>query len=300
MPIHLPPHSRRRFLAGLAGGIAAVHSAVQLSAAQSDSEQWLLFSDPHVAADKALEVRGVKMAENLERAVNAALAKGKGAKGVFVNGDCAYNTGEVADYATFTQLIDPLRQAGLPVHLTLGNHDHRENIRKGLKEAGEHKQVVTGKQVGVVPGKEANWFLLDTLDVVNKTPGLLGEAQLTWLANELDVRKDKPAIVMMHHNPDLKEKPTGLTDTAKLWEILAPRKQVKALFYGHSHTWKVEQHESGIHQINLPAVAYVFSQTMTNGWVEVSVAAKQMTVRLNAFNESFADNGKDRVLAWRS
>jgi 3',5'-cyclic AMP phosphodiesterase CpdA len=300
MPLHLPPHSRRRFLASLAGGIAAVHSAVQLSAAEAGSEQWLLFSDPHVAADKATMARGVNMTENLERAVRAALAKGKGAKGVFVNGDCAYNTGEAADYATFTQLIDPLRQAGLPVHVTLGNHDHRENIRKGLKEAGEQKAVVTDKQVSIVAGKEVNWFLLDTLDVVNKTPGRLGEVQLAWLANELDARKDKPAIVMMHHNPDLKDKPTGLTDTAKLWEILAPRKQVKALFYGHSHTWKVEQHESGIHQINLPAVAYVFNQAMTNGWVEASVTAKQMTVRLNAFNESFADNGKDKVLVWRS
>ncbi|HEY1170446.1 MAG TPA: metallophosphoesterase [Verrucomicrobiae bacterium] len=300
MPIHLPAHSRRRFLASLAGGIAAVHGALQLSAAEAEAEQWLLFSDPHVAADKATIARGVNMAENLERAVKAALAKGKGAKGAFVNGDCAYNTGEVADYATFTQLIDPLRQAGLPVHVTLGNHDHRENIRKGLKEAGDQKAVVTDKQVSIVPGKEANWFLLDTLDVVNKTPGLLGEAQLAWLAKELDARKDKPAIVMMHHNPDLKEKPTGLTDTVKLWDVLAPRKQVKAIFYGHSHTWKLEQHESGIHQVNLPAVAYVFAQTMTNGWVEVALTSKQMTVRLNAFNESFADNGKDKVLVWRS
>lgn len=300
MPVHLPAHSRRRFLAHLAGGVFAIHSAAQLSAAEAEGEKWVLFSDTHVAADRMKEARGVNMAANLERAVKAALAKGQGAKGVFVNGDCAFNTGEAEDYATFTGLIDPLRQAGLPVHLTLGNHDHRENIRKGLKEAGDKKTVVTDKQVSIVAGKAANWFLLDTLELVNKTPGLLGEAQLAWLKKELDARQDKPAIVMMHHNPDLKEKPTGLKDTAQLWEVLAPRKQVKALFYGHSHTWTVEQHESGIHQINLPAVAYVFNQAMTNGWVEVSLAAKQMTLRLHAFKEDFADNGKDKVLTWRS
>ncbi|MGV3756696.1 MAG: metallophosphoesterase family protein [Verrucomicrobiota bacterium] len=300
MPIHLPAHSRRRFLAQLAGGVFAIHSAAQLSAAEAEGEKWVLFSDTHVAADRMKEARGVNMAANLERAVKAALAKGKAFKGVFVNGDCAFNTGEAEDYATFTGLIDPLRQAGLPVHLTLGNHDHRENIRKGLKEAGDKKTVVTDKQVSIVEGKAANWFLLDTLELVNKTPGLLGEAQLEWLQKELDARKDKPAIVMMHHNPDLKEKPTGLKDTAKLLEVLAPRKQVKALFYGHSHTWSVTEHESGIHQINLPAVAYVFNQAMTNGWVEVSLAARQMTLRLNAFNDAFADNGKDKVLTWRS
>jgi len=300
MPIHYPAHSRRRFLAQLVGGVTAVHGASWLTAAEADGEQWLLFSDPHIAADRTKVAREVNMAENLERAVKAALAKGKRAKGVFVNGDCAFNTGEGEDYATFTGLIEPLRKAGLPVHVTLGNHDQRENIRKGLKEAGEEKAYLTDKQVSIVEGKEANWFLLDTLEQTNKTPGLLGEAQLNWLGKELDARKDKPAIVMMHHNPDLKEKPSGLKDTAQLWEVLAPRKQVKALFYGHSHTWKVEKHESGIHQINLPAVAYVFNQAMSNGWVEVTVTAKQMTVRLNAFKEEFADNGKSKVLTWRS
>jgi len=300
MPIHYPAHSRRRFLAQLVGGVAAVHSASWLTAAEADGEQWLLFSDTHIAADRTKVAREVNMAENLERAVKAALAKNKGAKGVFVNGDCAFNTGEAEDYATFTGLIEPLRKAGLPVHVTLGNHDQREHVRKGLKEAGDQKAYLTDKQVSIVEGKEANWFLLDTLEQTNKTPGLLGEAQLAWLGKELDARKDKPAIVMMHHNPDLKEKPSGLKDTAQLWEVLAPRKQVKALFYGHSHTWKVEKHESGIHQINLPAVAYVFNQTMTNGWVEVALTARQMTLRLNAFKEEFADNGKSKVLNWRS
>jgi 3',5'-cyclic-AMP phosphodiesterase len=300
MPVHYPAHSRRRFLAQLVGGVAAVHGASWLTAAEADGEQWLLFSDPHIAADRAKVAREVNMAENLERAVKAALAKGRGAKGVFVNGDCAFNTGEAGDYATFASLIEPLRQAGLPVHVTLGNHDQRENIRKGLKEAGDQKAYLTDKQVSIVEGKEANWFLLDTLEQTNKTPGLLGEAQLAWLGKELDARKDKPAIVMMHHNPDLKEKPSGLKDTARLWEVLAPRKQVKALFYGHSHIWKVEQHESGIHQINLPAVAYVFNQAMTNGWAEVELTAKQMTLQLNAFKKEFADNGKRKVLTWRS
>jgi len=300
MPIHFAAHSRRRFLAQLAGGIAAVHSASWLEAAEAEQERWLLFSDTHIAADRTKVAREVNMAENLERAVKAAVAKCKGAKGVFVNGDCAFNTGEAGDYATFASLIEPLRQAGLPVHVTLGNHDHRENIRKGLREAGEQKVVLTEKQVSILEGAKANWFLLDTLELVNKTPGLLGEAQLEWLGKELDTRKDKAAIVMMHHNPDLKEKSSGLKDTARLWEVLAPRQQVKALFYGHSHTWKVEQHESGIHQINLPAVAYVFNQAMTNGWVEAELTAKQMTLQLNAFKEEFADNGKRRVLTWRS
>lgn len=301
MPVHLPPLSRRKFITSLVGGAIALRGASLLSAVEStEHDRWVLFSDIHVAADPSRAARGVNMAENLRRAVKEALASKGNAAGVFINGDCAYLMGEPGDYKTVTELLEPLRRDGLHVHITLGNHDERDHIRKGLSEAGELPETVTDKLASVVKGKQANWFLLDTLDIVNHTPGVLGDGQLAWLGKQLDAHKDKPAIVMMHHDPDLREKRSGLKDTEKLWEVLAPRKQVKALIYGHTHNWKIERHSSGIHQINLPPVAYVFNNDRPNGWVEAMVTPDALVLRLKAFDHNHREHGQKLSLKWRS
>lgn len=300
MPGHLPPLSRRRFLGGLAASLSLLPLSGRLWAADDAAEQWILFSDTHVAADRATVARGVTMAANLERAVKESSDLAKKSAGVFVNGDLAYNTGEAGDYATFSELIEPLRKAGQTVHFTLGNHDRRDNIQKGVKVAGEGHDVVMDKFVSVVKGKQANWFLLDSLEQTNKTPGFIGEGQLSWLGKALDEHKDKPAIVMVHHNPDTGEKRSGLKDTEKLWEVLAPRKQVKALIFGHTHVWSAKTHESGIHQINLPTVAYVFNAAQPNGWVDAVVKAESITLKLHAFDEKHPENGKVKELKWRT
>ena len=53
----------------------------------------------------------------------------------------------------------------------------------------------------LVEGPRANWFLLDSLDEPNKTPGVLGDKQVAWLGQALDARANKPAILVAHHNP---------------------------------------------------------------------------------------------------
>ncbi len=299
MPGHLPPLSRRRFLTGLTASLSLLPLTGELWAEDKDIERWILFSDIHIAEDRAKVARGVTMAANLERAVKEASALAKQSAGVFINGDLAYNTGEPGDYTTVSELLEPLRKAGQAVHFTLGNHDQRENIQKGVKVTGEGHGAVLDKFVSVVKGKQANWFLLDSLEQTNKTPGLIGETQLTWLAKELDAHKDKPAVIMVHHNPDTAEKRSGLKDTEKLWEVLTPRKQVKALIFGHTHVWSLKVHESGIHQINLPTVAYVFNAAQPTGWVDAAVKADSLTLRLNAFDDKFPDHGKAKELKWR-
>ena len=103
-------------------------------------------------------------------------------------------------------------------------------------------------QVSVVEAKRVNWFLLDSLVKTNSTPGELGKGQLDWLAGALDARPGKPALVMVHHDPKLPlpRIPTCLIDTEQLYAVLVPRKQVKALIFGHTHRWHHARHE-GIH-----------------------------------------------------
>ncbi len=49
---------------------------------------------------------------------------------VIINGDLALNDGQAGDYEHFAKLIAPLRDADIPVHLTLGNHDNRDVFYK--------------------------------------------------------------------------------------------------------------------------------------------------------------------------
>src|SRR5436309_14463130 len=110
----------------------------------------------------------------------------------------------------------------------LGNHDNRERFWEGLGDQDEKVQrPVADRQVGVVEGRHANWFLLDSLMETAKTPGVLGERQLDWLATALDARADKPAIVVAHHNPiEIGHPVAGLTDSPALFEVMKARKHV--------------------------------------------------------------------------
>ena len=303
MPLHLPPLTRRAFLRRSLAATASLLTIPALRAAQSDTDpdRWALLSDTHIAADRAAIVHNVNMTDHLEAAVRGVRALASRPAGVFVNGDCAVLKGLAEDYATFSTLIAPMREAGLPIHLTLGNHDDREIFRTSLKDALPAAPPLASRHVSIVEGARANWFLLDSLDIVNKTPGTLGDEQRAWLAMALDAHTTKPALVMVHHNPisATPEKKTGLLDAEQLLAILLPRRHVKALFFGHTHTWRFAE-QDGLHLVNLPAVAYPFTATEVTGWVDAKLTEKGATLTLHAHDTQHAAHGKITELNWRA
>jgi len=138
--------------------------------------------DTHIAADPdAIGRQGVNMAANLKRAITEILAERDGLDGVIVNGDCAAVEGLRGDYETFAALLAPLRDAGLPIHLTMGNHDDRGPFLEAFAQARPAAPPVDGKHVSVVEGRCVNWIFLDSLRFVNKVEGEFGPAQLDWL-----------------------------------------------------------------------------------------------------------------------
>ena len=302
MPFHIPPISRREFLRRSLAASAGLLTIPALRAADSkaDLNHWALFSDTHVAADASLARFDVNMADHLRNAVAGVRALSSAPAGVLVNGDCAFNHGLAEDYATFTGLLKPLSEAGLPLHLSLGNHDDREVFWNAIKDARPVTPPLASRQVSIVEAGHANWFMLDSLDVTNKTPGVLGDEQRAWLSKALDGRTDKPAIVMVHHDPMLVEgKKTGLLDTAELMEILKPRRHVKALIFGHTHTWRLTE-QDGLHLVNLPAVAYPFNPAEVTGWVDCKLRADGMSLEMHAHDTTHAAHGKVSELNWRT
>lgn len=320
MPLHLTPasdhFSRRRFLHSLAGAgviLSPLTRELAFAADAGKPERWALLSDTHIYSDPAFNARSdTNMADNLRKVVAEVAAEVDSLDGVLIDGDCAYNDGQEGDYETLGKLLQPLRDAGLPIHLTMGNHDDREKFAKVMADSAKSGDgLVDGKHVSVVEGSQANWVFLDSLRFVNKVEGEFGEAQLNWLRGFLKANAEKPAILVGHHylqapsseddgSGKAKARITGLVDSEAFVEIAEQFPQAKAYVFGHSHDWKTKTSaESGFHEVNLPPTAYVFNLDRPNGWVRATVSGAGMELELRALDPQHPQHGERKALAWR-
>ena len=250
MPIHLPPTSRRSFLHGLAvGGASLALPRLRASALDGPAPYVALLADTHIDADPAKVVHAdkVNMSDHLRAVVDDILAQPTPPAAVAVVGDLALKNGKPGDYAQFLKLVAPLRDRGLPVHLTLGNHDDRGPLREALK--AEADDAVEGRFVTAVDAAGVRLVLLDS---------------------------------------------------AALLEILRPRKQVKALVFGHTHTWRREERD-GLHLVNLPAVGYHFEKPQPLGWCRLEPARDDTgaTLALRCVAGDRSKDGERVELSWR-
>lgn len=300
MAAHLAPLSRRDFIRHALIFSAALGVSPELLAAsrRTDKDTWALFSDIHISGDPAKIVRGTNPTENFKLAAAEVLKLSRNPAALMICGDLAFSQGLSEDYRNLVSLLDPLRAAGLPLHLALGNHDNRERFWAAFPKA--RKSYLKDKHALILKTPHANVFLLDSLERTNSTPGLLGEEQLFWLAKQLDSQKRKPAIVVAHHNP-MDEPNTGaLKDTQALFDVLRPRKQVKAYVFGHTHQWHIAEDTSGIHLVNLPALAHVFGEESPSGWVLATFKKQGMSLELRCVNRAHKLHGQKVELNWRT
>ena len=264
-----------------------------------DPHRVVLISDLHVDADRNHVERDANMADNLARTVTAIASLHPRPAYVIINGDLAHWFGNPEDYVVAITLLQPIRDAGVPMYYAVGNHDHRENLWKAFPDAVHSHPPVPGRQITLVESPRVDWYLLDSLLEINGVPGSIGEAQLAWLAQSLGARPTKPAIVMSHHQPDFEPVVKGLIDTQALLDVISPRKQVKALFYGHTHRWVHAQQADGMHWVNIPTTGYVFYKEQPTGWVDVALSDRGATLQLICLNSSDPQHLQKRELIWR-
>ncbi len=298
MPIHIPPVSRRRFLQSSLAAAAGLMLPREAWADERpvDPDRWALLADTHVWEHRDGSRHGTKPADNLVQAVAEILALDPRPAGVILAGDTVYLEGHAADYAMFRQLIQPIREAGIPLHVALGNHDHRANFRAAFADLAPPHPPVFEHHVAVVETPRANWFLLDSLDKTNVTPGLLGKPQLDWLAGALDARPGKPAMLLAHHDLGT---PQGLRDTDALLAVAAGRKQVQAYFYGHTHAWHVGK-QGAVRLVNVPATAWLFDPRQPRGWLDVRFGDRGATLALSALDKKHPKHAERVELAWQA
>jgi metallophosphoesterase superfamily enzyme len=146
MPIILPPITRRQFFKGslALGGSAIIPfralGAANRERAELDQNRVALLADTHISADpdqvypgtkwpgspvKESEHEGVNMSDCLAQTAKSVIALNPRPAHLIINGDCALSRGTEDEYKQFLRLVEPIRSAGITIHVTIGNHDNR-------------------------------------------------------------------------------------------------------------------------------------------------------------------------------
>lgn len=303
MPLHVAPLSRRSFLTRGGAAIAGLTLLRTGWAAEAggDPNVFALLSDTHVPATSDVVAHGTNMTDNFRQVVGEVLAD-PARPAVIVNGDCAYLKGLAEDYANFAAGVAPLVGSQRPLHVTMGNHDHRGRLFDALATERPAQPPLESKHVTVIESPFANWFLLDSLTETDVVTGELGAEQRTWLAAALAAHRDKPALVMAHHTPQFEppaaDKPwTGIKDTQEFFDLLDDHAHVKTFLYGHSHVWSTSQ-RGRLNLINLPPVAYVFEAGLPHGWVRAQVREGGLSLTLRTIDSKHPGSNQKVELEW--
>ena len=287
----------------MGGGALAISAGSAIGAESKATEEDLVYilNDTHIGEKHPADS---PVPRHLRQVVKELTGRKKRPAAVLVNGDLALKDGQPGDYRHFARLIAPLREAKIDVHLTMGNHDHREVFYDVLKEERSKQPPVAARHISVVQTRFANFFLLDSLIKTMVTQGRIGEQQTAWLAKALDEMSDKPAIIVAHHNPRLGGDPLhfpgGLIDSEPLWKMLAARRHVKAYIHGHIHDRGYAEHQ-GIQILNTPATSYVADpKKSTTGWTTARLRLEGVELTTHTTDTAHPWNGQRKRIKWRT
>ena len=308
MPITLEPIYRRNFITGslVLGGSAWIKPYALAKTVNLDPNRVALLADTHISNDpkrsypgtkwpgssvKEEEHEWVNMADCLAQSAREVIELNPRPANLIINGDCALSRGTEAEYKEFLRLIQPIRQAGITVHITIGNHDTREKLWKLLPFL---KKEQMGIHADMIELPNANIFLLDS-----GRKGILGEAQLDWLAQQLDKHTDRPALVFAHFNPlpNRGIRPIrGMRDGEAFLKVLARRKHVLAYIHGHTHEWQNSKYDGHLHIIGLPAVSYYFGKGHAHGWIDMKLTERSADLELHCIDPKHRQHGNQRQI----
>ncbi len=154
----------------------------------------LQLSDPHIREPGRLAYGRINTAPYLVEAVASILRLPQRPDAVIITGDLT-DFGRAAEYGHLRELIAPLP---MPVYLMPGNHDDRAQLRQSFPD---HTYLGLDEFVQYsIPLGALQLIALDTV-VAGASEGGLCEKRLAWLAGELEVQRDRPVVIAMHHPP---------------------------------------------------------------------------------------------------
>ena len=197
----------------------------------------LQFTDLHLQADPADELRGVRTHDTFVRVLQSARdwaqenARADDGEPILLTGDLAHD----GRPETYKRLRDLLGDWLSRCHLIPGNHDNREAIRAVFPEVVADDADFISFSVDA-----AGWRLvgLDSL-VEGETYGKIARQQLDWLERQLSQHPDQPTMLFLHHPPFPVQSAwldrIALRNPDELLEIVSSQPQVRVISAGHVH-----------------------------------------------------------------
>ncbi|HOK76986.1 MAG TPA: metallophosphoesterase [Verrucomicrobiota bacterium] len=296
LPYQHQTFNRRLFLQKTAlASFAAVLSACSQLRRRTATQKVLhmaLLSDTHIPADRTNTYRNFKPWQNLERTVPEIVAAAP--EGIVICGDAARLEGKTEDYKELQLLLEPLRKS-MAFHIGLGNHDDRANFLAVFNNLTANRAPVQSRYITVLEHQAVRIVVLDSLLYPNKTPGHLGREQRNWLASFLTAANDRPVVLFLHHT--LGDGDGDLLDADRLVSIVRRHRHVKAIFYGHSHEWKITR-DHGVALINIPALGYNFKDSEPVGWVEARFQSNGVNLELHPLTGTTQWQKQTRFVPW--
>lgn len=191
--------------------------------------KFVVLSDLHLGRPGQV-VNGLDPEARLRAAVDTINKDHGDAKFVLLAGDLA-DLGEAEAYQTLREMIASLP---MPVHITLGNHDHRDTFLQVMGPDFDHPE---GRVSTVIDDSGYRIILLDTSEP-GLVSGRLCQGRLAWLQERLNEAAGRPVIIVMHHHANLLSLPVdeiALEDNLAFAAILASHNDIRLVLSGHVH-----------------------------------------------------------------
>jgi Icc protein len=211
----------------------------------------LHLTDPHLFADEAGEIYGVRTAATFAAALQRGLMIAPGPlDAVLVTGDIA----EDGESATYERFRGDMAALELPVLCLPGNHEDRGQMTRILSEpplqlCGTHR----------MPGWRI--VMLDS-HLAGSDEGFLHTDELLRLERELMAATGEHVLVCVHHQPVPVGSPWldayGLVNADAFLSRLEAQGNVRAVLFGHVHQATDRLHR-GIRMMSTPSTCAQFT-----------------------------------------
>lgn len=211
----------------------------------SNATTLLHFTDIHLYADAARELKGVNTRQSFKAVQELALRHHKKVDLVILGGDLAQDESAEA----YSYLLHEVEKTGLPFAYVPGNHEDIELARSILGEMAFSK--VFGE-----------WLLIFlNTHVDGAVAGFLTDEQLLALEKSLDSSAGKHVLIVMHHHPVAIDSEwldeICLLNRDAFWRIVDRFDSVRCVLFGHAHQ-EFDQMRDSVRVLGSPATAIQF------------------------------------------
>ncbi|MBL4902718.1 MAG: phosphodiesterase [Desulfocapsa sp.] len=190
-------------------------------------------SDTHIAGKNKNAYGVVPTAANLELCVANINQLAPNPDLVLVTGDITCN-GLLEESKRAAAILRKLRS---PYYIVPGNHDDRSTL---LSAFGQNACPVENNTFihYVIEGYDIRLIALDTSSP-GQSGGEICETRLSWLEEQLSLKKDKATILFMHHPPAkcrvLETDKDTFIGVGKLGDLIKKHQNIKRILCGHIH-----------------------------------------------------------------